>query len=73
MGSLTIRNLFHLTEINWDVAQISAILRSKYSSLRAIDSLQIACAISKQCESFLTNDKRLRIVKEINIQLIKNL
>lgn len=41
----TIKSVFEVYPITWDVAQISATLRAKYSSLKAIDSLQIACAI----------------------------
>lgn len=46
----TIRSLFEVYPITWEIAQISATLRAKYSSLRAIDSLQIACAIHNKCE-----------------------
>jgi predicted nucleic acid-binding protein len=69
----TISSLFEIYPITWEIAQISATLRAKYSSLRAIDSLQIACAIHHKCEDFITNDKRLRAIKEIPITLIKNL
>lgn len=69
----TIKSLFEVYPITWEVAQISATLRAKYSSLRAIDSLQIACALHNKCGTFVTNDKRLRIIKEIPIVLIKNL
>ncbi len=69
----TIRSLFEVYPITWEIAQMSATLRAKYSSLRAIDSLQIACAIHHKCEDFITNDKRLRVIKEIPITLIKNL
>lgn len=69
----TIKSLFEVYPITWEIAQISATLRAKYSSLRAIDSIQIACAIQNKCEDFVTNDKRLRVIKEIPITLIKNL
>lgn len=69
----TIKSLFEVYPITWEIAQISATLRAKYSSLRAIDSLQIACAIQTKCEDFITNDKRLRVIKEISITLIKDL
>ncbi|WP_414693468.1 type II toxin-antitoxin system VapC family toxin [Ohtaekwangia sp.] len=69
----TIQSLFEVYPITWDVAQRFATLRAKYTSLRAIDSLQIACAIHHRCESFVTNDKRLKTIKEIPIILIRNL
>jgi predicted nucleic acid-binding protein len=69
----TVKSLLEVKEIDWEVAEISTILRAKYFSLRAMDSLQIACAIRNKCNRFVTNDRRLRAIKEINIQLITEL
>lgn len=66
-----VKSLLEVQQIDWDVAEISSILRAKYTSLRASDSLQIACAIKNKCSRFVTNDKRLKSIKEISIQLIK--
>ena len=59
--------------ITWDIAKLSAILRAKYTSLKAVDSPQIACATKAEADGFLTNDRRLRSIKEIPIILIKDL
>jgi predicted nucleic acid-binding protein len=64
---------FEVQSITWNVAEISATLRAKYASLRGMDSLQIACAIATGCDAFITNDRRLKIVKEIRIQQITDL
>jgi predicted nucleic acid-binding protein len=69
----TLDTLFEVQTVDWDVAEISSILRAKYPSLRAIDSLQIACALKDDCDAFVTNDKRLKAIKEIQILLIKDL
>lgn len=69
----TLKNLFEVHPITWEIAEISATLRAKYTSLRGMDSLQIACAIATGCDAFITNDRKLKIVKEIRIQQIKDL
>lgn len=69
----TVKSLMDVEIIDWNVAEISSTLRSKYASLKAIDSLQLACAIKSNCQTFVTNDRRLKIVKDIKIQLIKDL
>lgn len=69
----TVERLFEVSAITWDVAEISSILRVKYTSLKAIDSLQIACALKTNCTTFVTNDRRLNSIKEIQTLLIKDL
>jgi predicted nucleic acid-binding protein len=69
----TVKTLFEVQSIAWDVGEISSILRAKYPSLKAIDSLQIACALKCNCDTFVTNDRRLKAIKEIQILLIKDL
>jgi predicted nucleic acid-binding protein len=68
-----LESVFEVQPVTWNVAQISATLRAKYTSLRAMDSLQVACAIASECNSFITNDRRLKIIKEIRIQQITDL
>lgn len=69
----TLKTLAEVEPITWDIAKLSANLRAKYTSLKAVDSLQIACAIKANADGFLTNDRRLRFIKEIQIILIKDL
>ena len=68
-----LNSVFEVQPVTWDVAEISATLRAKYASLRAMDSLQVACALATGCDSFITNDRRLKIIKEIRIQQITDL
>jgi predicted nucleic acid-binding protein len=65
--------LSEVSAITWDVAEISSILQAKYTSLKAIDSLQIACALKNNCTTFVTNDRRLKAIEEIQTLLIKDL
>jgi len=57
-------------EITLLVADTAAKLRSKYHGLRSMDALQISTAIHTQCDKFITNDKRLKQIQEIEVILI---
>ena len=58
---------FKIFDITLDVAEIASTLRAKYDSLRSLDSLQIAVCMKYNCKTFLTNDLRLKPVKEIKV------
>ncbi|MDX1941802.1 MAG: type II toxin-antitoxin system VapC family toxin [Saprospiraceae bacterium] len=64
----------HLTTISLDttVAIRAAELRAKYKSnqLRTPDAIQLAVALQEGCQAFLTNDKRLQVVKELEIMVL---
>lgn len=64
---------FDVNIINDETAGTAAMLRSHYSFLSGMDALQIACCINNKCDVFLTNDRQLTKVKEINTVLISNL
>jgi len=53
-----------------EMALGAARLRAKYVGLKAMDSFQLACALDKNCSVFLTNDKQLRQVEEIECRLL---
>ena len=63
---------FTVVEINPEISIKAAELRAKYS-LRTPDALQIAAVLSVNCEAFLTNDKSLRKVKEIEVLILDEL
>lgn len=42
-------------------------LRGKYPTIKAADAIHLATAISSRVDCFLTNDKKLEIVKDITI------
>ena len=48
----------------------SAQIRAKYKSFKSMDSLQLACAIMSGCDVFLTNDRQLRQITEIQCILL---
>ena len=51
------------------VVDIASGLRAKYN-LRTPDAIHIATAIDGGADKFITNDKNLKKVKEINIELL---
>ncbi len=57
-------------EINRKIADDAAKLRAKYSSLRLMDALQISTAINQNCDAFLTNDRKLQQIIEIQIFIV---
>lgn len=69
----TIANLFDIQDVDLNVASIAADLRAKYSSLRGMDALQVASTIRANADIFVTNDKRLKTIKEIKVILVKEL
>lgn len=59
--------------IDTDTAFLAAQLRAKYQGIKAMDALQLASAIQNHCDVFLTNDKQLKQVSEIQIMLVDEL
>lgn len=59
-------------ELNIEIAQKAAEIRAIYS-LKTPDSIQIATAIYGSAEFFLTNDNRLKAVKEIETLVLEEL
>ena len=55
------------------IAKYAAQIRAKYIGIKAMDALQLAFAIQNGCDIFLTNDKQLRQVGEINVLLVDEL
>ena len=61
----------NLAIVNVDarVTRIGAELRAAYG-LRTPDALQIAACLAHGAEAFVTNDRRLRRVKEIDVKVL---
>jgi len=59
-----------IKNINLKIADITADLRAKYQFLRTPDALQLATAIYHNCNKFVTNDKKLKQMSEIEVVLI---
>lgn len=66
-----LQNVSNLGIVDLDArsARIGAELRAAYS-LRTPDSLQIAACLAHGAEAFMTNDRRLRRVKELDIVVL---
>jgi predicted nucleic acid-binding protein len=61
-----------LLEITTDIAELAAKFRGIYPTLKGMDSLQLAAAISSDSDVFLTNDRKLRNISEIKVMLLED-
>lgn len=69
---LTQSHELKLIPITHSIAEQAAELRARYN-LKTPDALQVAAALNAGCDAFLTNDKGLRRVKEIQILVLDEL
>lgn len=63
-----------LVPIHPGVAITAASLRAKYkeNNLRTPDALQLAMAIETNCQAFITNDKRLHVIQELEVIVLED-
>lgn len=61
-----------LIEISAGIAERAGILRGQYVDLRTVDAIQLSAAIDVGADAFLTNDKKLKQVKEIKVLILKD-
>ena len=61
-----------MIEISEKIAESAGKLRGRYSFLKTIDAIQIATAIDVGADAFLTNDKKLKQIKEIKVLVLKD-
>lgn len=64
---------FKIFDITLEIAELASTLRANYLFLKSIDALQLSVAIKYNCKSFLTNDIKLKSIKEINVTIINDL
>ena len=62
-----------IVDINSEIAEQGAKIRSQYKNFKAMDALQIATAIASGCDMFFTNDKQLRQEKELPCMTMEDL
>jgi predicted nucleic acid-binding protein len=69
----TLRTFSTLFMVNVDerLAEAAALIRARYA-IRLPDALQLAAALQGEATLFLTNDKRLRRVDDIEVLLLSN-
>lgn len=53
-----------------DVSVLAAKIRADYASLKGMDALQLATSINAKCDAFVTGDKRLLQVSEVNAIIV---
>jgi len=58
-----------ILELTADVINMATDLRASYP-LRTPDALQIACALQANADKFLTGDKKLSVIQEIEVIVI---
>lgn len=63
---------FELIDITPAIAEYAADLRARYN-LRTPDALQLAGAIRRGCDAFLTNDANLQRVSELRVLTLDTL
>lgn len=64
---------FQMREITLGAATLAYQLQAKYAGLKGIDAMQIATAVNAGCDVFLTNDKELKSVREIQVVVVAEL
>ena len=62
-------NYIHVSSADKETALLAAKLRGDNTSLKLLDALQLATAVKEGCEVFYTNDKRLRNLQGINLEI----
>jgi len=65
-------NNIDLLELSANMAEEAGRLRGRYPSLRTMDALQIAVALSISANAFITNDINLKQIDEIKIIVLKD-
>ncbi|MFN3531682.1 MAG: type II toxin-antitoxin system VapC family toxin [Candidatus Brocadia sp.] len=61
-----------LVEISVSIAERAGKLRGQCSGLRTIDAIQVFVATNIGVDAFLTNDEKLKQIKEINVLFLKD-
>ena len=64
---------FQCTKIDMEIARRSSLLRAKYAGLKTPDALQLAAALELGCQKFVTNDRRLKQITELEIVLLEEI
>src|SRR3989338_2485630 len=60
----------NIAELNHEIAYEAASIRRRYKSFKLPDAVQLATALNCKAQTFITNDKRLKVFKELPITLL---
>jgi len=61
-----------LLDISSDIAELAGKLRGRYTSLKALDAIQIAVSINVKADAFITNDVKLKQIEESKVIVLKD-
>ncbi|MEL7123639.1 MAG: PIN domain-containing protein [Bacteroidota bacterium] len=59
--------------IDQSAAKKAYELRAKYKFLKGMDAFQVALSLNSKCNQFVTNDKKLKSITEIDIKTMDNI
>ena len=59
-----------IISVDWYVARLASKLRAKYKTIRLPDALQVSAPLLKNYSLFLTNDEKMKKVKEIKVVML---
>jgi len=61
-----------LIEISADIAEKAGKLRGQYPGFKALDAIQISAALTVGVDAFVTNDNKLKQLKEIKVLVLSD-
>lgn len=69
--ALTTLPNMEIVSIDWHVARLAAKLRAAYPTVKTPDMLQVAVTLLKGYKGFVTNDIKLKQIKELDVVLLQ--
>ena len=61
-----------MLDVSAEIAESAGNLRGHYPSLKAMDAIQIAVSINAGADAFITNDEKLRQIKDQKLIILKD-
>ena len=61
-----------LLDISINIAERAGKLRGQYTSLKAMDAIQISVALEVSADAFITNDAKLKQINELKTIVLKD-
>ncbi len=61
---------FAMVEISESIAESAGKLRGLHPFLKTVDAIQIAASLDVEADAFITNDKKLKQIKEIKVLIL---
>jgi len=61
-----------IVPVDWPLSRLTAKLRSQYPNIRTPDAIQIAATLLEDYPIFLTNDSKLKKIKELKVIILKD-